>query len=368
MLQETDQLGYVDLIIYMIQELSTSEIRKIKLTNMQGPQEANHNAELVKVMSVNVWDYPSLIPTNPDQEDQNNLHLRIFIKIHTDVFFTISSYDVDGCSCWGTFHKLRTVMNKISEALEEERLGGCSAGRMLQLDSEGLDIFVDFALMEGRQVDIKMGIIEILRSKMRGVVGNNFFRGKATPLFASMLVQSTEDEGATSERPSEPQPTPSPPHLSEANIKPQFDPSPRPSPTPHISDSIPEVSGGNHGSKDWQEKKSLMSKLDAKRSLYSIKGRKSTKAEPSVHKDPLFDELNDDEIDNMDTEDAQDVGRTRNKVNAEKEATEDAVSTEDVVSTDKEKTRDKRLDLCEEEATKDCPFSDDMMTSFQARH
>ncbi|GKD41996.1 hypothetical protein Tco_1266641 [Tanacetum coccineum] len=39
----------------------------------------------------------------------------------------------------------------------------------------------------------------------------------------------------------------------------------------------------------------------------------------------------------MDTEDAQDVGRTRNKVNAEKEATEDAVSTEDVVSTDKEK-------------------------------
>ncbi|GJR38993.1 hypothetical protein Tco_1214677 [Tanacetum coccineum] len=30
------------------------------------------------------------------------------------------------------------------------------------------------------------------------------FSGKVTPLFASMLVQSTEDEGATSERPSEP--------------------------------------------------------------------------------------------------------------------------------------------------------------------
>ncbi|GKA49018.1 hypothetical protein Tco_0741976 [Tanacetum coccineum] len=38
------------------------------------------------------------------------------------------------------------------------------------------------------------------------------FSGKVTPLFASMLVQLTEDEGATSERPSEPQPTPSPPH------------------------------------------------------------------------------------------------------------------------------------------------------------
>ncbi|GJU97417.1 hypothetical protein Tco_1326688 [Tanacetum coccineum] len=36
------------------------------------------------------------------------------------------------------------------------------------------------------------------------------FSGKVTPLFASMLVQPTEDEGAPSERPSEAQPTPSP--------------------------------------------------------------------------------------------------------------------------------------------------------------
>ncbi|GJT90694.1 ribonuclease H-like domain-containing protein [Tanacetum coccineum] len=71
--------------------------------------------------------------------------------------------------------------------------------------------------------------------------------GKSHLLFTSMLVQSTEDEGATSERPSEPQPTPSPPHPSEANVEPQSDPSPRPSPTPHIPDSILEVSGGNQG-------------------------------------------------------------------------------------------------------------------------
>ncbi|GJS95160.1 putative ribonuclease H-like domain-containing protein, partial [Tanacetum coccineum] len=57
------------------------------------------------------------------------------------------------------------------------------------------------------------------------------FLGKITPLFSSMLVQSTEDEGATSERPSDQQPTLSPPYLSEANIEPQSDPSPRPSPT-----------------------------------------------------------------------------------------------------------------------------------------
>ncbi|GJR08085.1 ribonuclease H-like domain-containing protein [Tanacetum coccineum] len=36
------------------------------------------------------------------------------------------------------------------------------------------------------------------------------FSGKVTPLFATMLVQPTQDEGASSERPSEAQPTPSP--------------------------------------------------------------------------------------------------------------------------------------------------------------
>ncbi|GJS35996.1 hypothetical protein Tco_0534378 [Tanacetum coccineum] len=65
-------------------------------------------------------------------------------------------------------------------------------------------------------------------------------------------------------------------------------------------------------------------------------GRKFAKAELSVHTNPLFDGLPDDTMDYMDTEDAQDVGRTRNGVNAEKEGTKEKVSTEDVVSTDKE--------------------------------
>ncbi|GKF49317.1 hypothetical protein Tco_0142568 [Tanacetum coccineum] len=113
-----------------------------------------------------------------------------------------------------------------------------------------------------------------------------------------MLVQPAEDEDATSERSSEPQPTPSPPHPSEANVEPQSDPSPRPSLTTHIPDSIPEV---------FEETQ------DAKGVYY------------------------------MDIENAQDVGRTRNVVYEEKEnaedgvSTEDAVSTEYVVSTDKEK-------------------------------
>ncbi|GJW11388.1 putative ribonuclease H-like domain-containing protein [Tanacetum coccineum] len=131
-------------------------------------------------------------------------------------------------------------------------------------------------------------------------------------------------------------------------------------------DSISEVSGGNHGGQSssdkslsgnkgdmtlqsvydlciflctqqrWKERNLEVKKLDAKRVCIQTE-RKSAKAEPSVHKDPLFNELDDDEIDNMDTKDAQDVGRTRNGVNEEKEGTEDAVSTEDVVSTDKEK-------------------------------
>ncbi|GJW38563.1 hypothetical protein Tco_0064408 [Tanacetum coccineum] len=231
------------------------------------------------------------------------------------------------------------------------------------------------------------------------------FSGKVTPLFASMLVQSTEDEGATSERPSEPQHTPFPPHPSEATIEPPSDPSPRPSPSTHIPDSIPESSGGNHGGQSssdkslsgnegdmtlqsvydlcislctqvtdqakeikhlkaqikklkkqakpvithhraWMKSVSLKQRLAGKKTLkanwmqkesVSKQGRKSAKAEPLVHTNPLFDELPDDTMDYMDTEDAQDVGRTREVVDEEKEGTKDAVSTEDVVSTDKEK-------------------------------
>ncbi|GKG13886.1 hypothetical protein Tco_0350846, partial [Tanacetum coccineum] len=65
-------------------------------------------------------------------------------------------------------------------------------------------------------------------------------------------------------------------------------------------------------------------------------GRKSSKAEPTVHKDKAFDEL-DDEIENMETEVAQEIGRTRKLVSEEKETDGNGVSTKDVVSIDKEK-------------------------------
>ncbi|GJY49970.1 hypothetical protein Tco_0439926 [Tanacetum coccineum] len=76
--------------------------------------------------------------------------------------------------------------------------------------------------------------------------GKNF-SGNVTPLFNSMLVQPTEDEGEVSERPSEYQPIPSPTHPSEDQPEPQPDLSPRPSSSIPILDSNPEGSGGNHG-------------------------------------------------------------------------------------------------------------------------
>ncbi|GJS75162.1 hypothetical protein Tco_0725043 [Tanacetum coccineum] len=95
------------------------------------------------------------------------------------------------------------------------------------------------------------------------------FSGKVTPLFDTMLVQPTQDEGASSERLSDEQPSPSPAPTSEvpneslpdsSSAQPsevpfeqQPDPSPRPSPTATIPDSIPEPTGenlGDHSSND----------------------------------------------------------------------------------------------------------------------
>ncbi|GJU52233.1 putative ribonuclease H-like domain-containing protein [Tanacetum coccineum] len=148
--------------------------------------------------------------------------------------------------------------------------------------------------------------------------------GKVTPLFASMLVQPTEDEGATSERPSEPQPTPSPPHPSEANVKPQSDPSPKPLPTPHIPDSFQRVLVG------------IMEVTDQAKEIKHLKAQ-IKKLKKKAKPNQLFDELVDDTLDYMDTENAQDMGRSRFMVHEEKEREEKKVSTEDVVSTNKDK-------------------------------
>ncbi|GJS35796.1 hypothetical protein Tco_0534178 [Tanacetum coccineum] len=184
------------------------------------------------------------------------------------------------------------------------------------------------------------------------------FSGKVTPLFASMLVQSTEDEGATSERPSEPQPIPSPPHLSEAHVEPQTDPSLRSSPTPHIPDSILEVSGGNQGGQSSSDRSlsgteggmTLQSSMDEECFLKAKIGRKEILKEKLDAKRVYT-------LDYMETEDAQDVGKSRDVVNEEKENADAEVSTEDVlstaqqkVSTDKEKVSTDRPKVSTDES------------------
>ncbi|GJS09590.1 hypothetical protein Tco_0366386 [Tanacetum coccineum] len=56
----------------------------------------------------------------------------------------------------------------------------------------------------------------------------------------------------------------------------------------------------------------------------------------TVLKDPLFDEMPEDTVDHIETENAQDEGRTREIVDEDKEIDEVRLSTEDEVSTVKE--------------------------------
>ncbi|GKB79612.1 hypothetical protein Tco_0946507, partial [Tanacetum coccineum] len=193
---------------------------------------------------------------------------------------------------------------------------------------------------------------------------------------------------------------------------PNTNPSLKRSPTSHITDSIPEGSGGNHGGQSssdrslsgnergmtlqsvyylcislgthitnqaneikhlkaqikklktkakpvithhraWMKSVSMKQRLAGKKSLkkqwmqkesVSKQGRKFSKAKPTVHKDPAFDELDDDEIDYMETEDAQDVGRTRYVVHEEKKSVEKEVSTKDALNTDQPKVSTDRPD------------------------
>ncbi|GJY76521.1 hypothetical protein Tco_0481637 [Tanacetum coccineum] len=186
-----------------------------------------------------------------------------------------------------------------------------------------------------------------------------------TPLFPSMLAQPTDDEGAVSERPSETQPIPSPTHPSEDQSEPQPDLFLRPSSFNPILDFIPKGSGGNHGGQSSSDRslsgnedgltlqsvydlcvslckqvttqaaqikdlkaqiKQLKKKVKPKEYV-SRQGRKPAKSEPTVHKDPAFDDL-DDAMDYMETEDAHDEGTV-------KDNKETRVSTKDQVSTDR---------------------------------
>ncbi|GJT81678.1 putative ribonuclease H-like domain-containing protein [Tanacetum coccineum] len=84
-------------------------------------------------------------------------------------------------------------------------------------------------------------------------------------------------------------------------------------------------------------KKSSSKKQRMHKKNVSKQGRKIAKGESTVQRDPMFDEMPEDNIDHIETEDAQSEGRTKEMVDEDKEIDEDRVSTEDGVSTDFEK-------------------------------
>ncbi|GJZ73305.1 hypothetical protein Tco_0637451, partial [Tanacetum coccineum] len=84
-------------------------------------------------------------------------------------------------------------------------------------------------------------------------------------------------------------------------------------------------------------RKSFPKKQRVHKESVSKQGRKFAKGESSVQRDPLFDEIPEDTVDHMETENAQNEGRTREMVDEDKEIDENVLSTEDVLSTDKDR-------------------------------
>ncbi|GJX08705.1 putative ribonuclease H-like domain-containing protein [Tanacetum coccineum] len=163
------------------------------------------------------------------------------IKIYTD--FNVADlltkgFDVIRFNLLVTTAKSRTLNNTsyidatvsgkpvtISEASIRSDLLFDDADGIYSLNNQA--IFDNIKLMGNQLKDVPVPLdhfpVPTLTKKVLTFMvkkGKNF-SGKVTPLFDLMLVQQTEDEGEASERPSDSQPIPSPPH--------------------------PKDSGGNHG-------------------------------------------------------------------------------------------------------------------------
>ncbi|GKF37345.1 hypothetical protein Tco_0114103, partial [Tanacetum coccineum] len=89
-------------------------------------------------------------------------------------------------------------------------------------------------------------------------------------------------------------------------------------------------------------RKSFSKKHRVHKESVSKQGRKFAKGKSSVQRDHLFDKIPEDTVDHIETENAQDEGRTRDIVDGDKEIEENVLSTEDILSTDKEKVSSDR--------------------------
>ncbi|GJY83847.1 ribonuclease H-like domain-containing protein [Tanacetum coccineum] len=106
-------------------------------------------------------------------------------------------------------------------------MGHLDAKKKFVMYPRFISIFLDKQLANV-SVPLDHFLVNTLTSKVFSfmVKKGKHILGKVTPLFATMLVQPTQDEGTPSERPSEAQPTPSPAPTSEVPNEPQTDSSP----------------------------------------------------------------------------------------------------------------------------------------------
>ncbi|GJQ99356.1 hypothetical protein Tco_0522341 [Tanacetum coccineum] len=181
-----------------------------------------------------------------------------------------------------------------------------------------------------------------------------------------MLVQPTQDEGASSERLSDEQPSPSPaptrkvpyePHTDSSSAQPsevpfeqQLDPSPRPlprpsprpSPTPIVPDSIPEPTDQAKEIKLLKAKitklkkqaKPVIKHFKAYLKTVSLQQRLPKKSSSKKHR-----KHKESNIDHMETDNAQSEGRTREMVDEDKEIDEVRLVLEDRYTEGKDQAR-----------------------------
>ncbi|GJS52207.1 putative ribonuclease H-like domain-containing protein [Tanacetum coccineum] len=269
---------------------------------------------------------------------------------------------------------------KISEALEDESWVDAKQEELLQFEIQKVWVLVD--LPYGRRLSVQSGFIEIRR--MKEELLSEIKQVYQMDVKSAFLYGKINEEVYVSQPPGFLDPKyPQKVYnvvkalyglqTSEVPFEQQTDPSPRPSPSTSIPDSILETSGGNLGGHSSSDKSLLGNEgdmtlqsvydlclslcaqsIDAKCLLKAkigkkeilketmgaqrvcIQTRKFAKGKPSVQRDPLFDEIPEDTTHHMETENAQDEGRTRDIVNEDKEIEKNILSTEDVLSTDKE--------------------------------
>ncbi|GJS12849.1 putative ribonuclease H-like domain-containing protein [Tanacetum coccineum] len=197
------------------------------------------------------------------------------LKIHTDdnvADLLTKAFDVSSVQCAEAFltisdefQEVNWVLKSHWEEIKTRRLKGMQSFiRLLIFLREApfimLSLYITAKVVDKQLMNVPVPLdhflVNTLISKVFSfmVKKGKPFSGKVTPLFASMLVQPTEDEGDTSDRPSETQPIPSPTHPSEATVEPQSNPSSGPSPSTYIPDSIPKSFGRNHGGQSSSDK------------------------------------------------------------------------------------------------------------------